>query len=173
MGLTRTSRRGPIGHVFCPYGDCGEILTVVKGGYRCGNCLQEFPDPDPGFRLSRSRESKEHDELKAAAEAWLKKQGYKTEIEAGFRLSRPIKIRGDRDAETHIKVDVVGYKGRHSIAIECGDVKRPTLDALYHKFDQIFRWRHGKKEPKLVVRGQKYPGLRLTPVDFVPQGNYR
>src|SRR5439155_26749724 len=110
--LTTTVRRVPIDVVFCHYGECGEILSVVKSGYRCGNCLQEFPDPDPGFRLSHARESEEHKRRKKQAARWLEKQGYLTKIEAGFRLSRSIKIRGDRAAETHIKVDVVGYKGR-------------------------------------------------------------
>src|SRR5260221_7587702 len=134
--LTRTVRRVPIGAVLCPYPDCMDILKVVAGGYRCGNCLQEFPDSNPGFRFSLARESKEHDQLKETAAKWLKKQGYRTETEVGFRLSRPIKIRATRDAEKYIKVDVVGYKGRRPVvAIECGYTKRPTFDVLHHKFE--------------------------------------
>lgn len=171
--LTR-EETGATYSAICP--ECMDLLHIDEHFVHCPNrCYVVTFNQHVAHtgEWTRARESKEHDGLKQIAAAWLEKQGYVPEIEAQYRLSRPVQIRKGR-LERHVQVDVVGRKrGRDIVAIECGTQKPRTFDVLHRSFKLVYRWRFGWKEPRSVPMKEEFKGLRLTWTTDRPNGYYR
>ena len=85
-------------------------------------------------RESRKNESVSHLILKNRAITWLREKGYKVFTEYRIRIGTRM-----------FYVDVVGFKGSKSIAIECGHTTFAKVEVLKTQFNEVIKFTYTSK----------------------------